>query len=267
MTQSKPTLGFLGCGNMGEAFLKSILEKKVFHDENIAIIENSSEKREHLRETYKVFVNKSWELFWEKADILFLAIKPQQFEELEHINFHGKIVISIMAGVSTQKIQQKFPKAKVIRTMPNLGQFTGEGMTGIYFPQDISLEEKSLIEKIFQSGGKTIEVQKEEDLNAVTAISGSGPAYFFYLTELLEKAAIAQGISPKNANTLARQTCIGAASVLKEYKEDPSSLWRERVTSKGGTTHAALESFRADNLETIVEKATTAAQTRAQELS
>lgn len=261
------TLGFIGCGNMGEAFLSSVLDKKVFLDEHITVMERSSARRDYIRNTYHVFTNKNTELFWKRADILFLAIKPQQLDSLECVNFRGSLIISIMAGVSIKKIQKKFPEKTVVRAMPNLGQFTGNGMTGIYFPENTTETERSIVLDIFEAGGKVITLEEESQINAVTAISGSGPAYYFYFTEGLINAAIKLGLTEEQARMLARQTLLGSANILEKNPDDSTKLWRKRVTSKGGTTAAALDSFQSNNLENIIEEAAKAALKRAEELS
>ena len=256
---------FIGCGNMGEAFLKIGLEKKVFTNNEVVVFEKSSERKKYLKDTYSITIAEKLEDV-QASEVVFLGIKPQNLEDLLIQRFEGKIVISILAGTRIVKIIEKFVGAKIARAMPNLGQFVKQGMSGIFFGTTFSVSEKDFVKSIFKAGGEVLEVDKELDLDNITAISGSGPAYFFYFTEKLIESALVLGFSKEMAEVLVRQTFLGSAEILNQYKDDSVADWRNKVTSRGGTTEKAIENFENSDFETIVLASVRAAQKRAEEL-
>ena len=200
----------------------------------------------------------------EDAAVVIFAVKPADFSScIEGLgtDLSGKLVISIMAGISIAKLREKTGAEKIVRSMPNLPLQVGKGFTAWMSGGD---SDKDLVRKIFQTFGEEIEVTKEEDLNAVTALSGSGPAYFFYLCELFEKKALAWGFGEKEATKIARATFVGAAGLL-EKGELGSAEWRAAVTSKGGTTEAAFREL--VQIEGVVDAAFEAAKKRSEELN
>ena len=278
-------LAFIGCGNMGEAFLKNCLEYKLFKNSEIFVLEKSTNRKNYLENIYKIKVFDKFEDLQEICDIFFLAIKPQGLADFKSFEMSNKIIISILAGTKISRISEKFKNAKIVRTMPNLGQFVNQGMTGINFSETenteflennnklsskaenlLNSDEKNIVKNIFKAGGKIVEVQQEADLDKITAISGSGPAYYFLFTEFLKKAAENIGLDQKNAEILAKQTLIGAAEILKNNPQDSAKIWRERVTSKGGTTEQAILKFQENNLEEIIQKSVNACEKKAIEL-
>lgn len=203
-----------------------------------------------------------------RSDIYLLAIKPQQFagyvDEL-HTVFNGAkpLLISIMAGTPLKDLQQLSPNA--VRVMPNLPATIGESMSALYAPAlDTALHQQ--VSELFNHIGSVAWVEEEAQLHAVTAISGSGPGYVFAFMEALEKAAQAQGLSPSLARQLVTQTLKGAALLADTSTENAATL-RAQVTSKGGTTEAALQVFAAGDLETLVARAAAAAAKRSEELA
>jgi len=249
-------ISFIGGGNMGEAFVSTLCEKQIFKPSEILVIERNQDKRKKFEEKYSVKTSKKIEDI-AISEIIFLAIKPQNLEDLPVFEFSNKIIISILAGMKISKISEKFPNSKIVRTMPNLGQFVGFGMTGIFFDENFkfSEKEKKRVKNIFESGGQIVEVSKEDDMDKIGAISGSGPAYFFYFTEVLSKISQDLGFDKKSSEILARQTLLGAAEILKQNYQDSPTLWRERVTSKKGITEAALNEFFNSEFEVIFTKA------------
>lgn len=261
---------FIGGGNMGEAFIASLTQKEVYKPSDITVIGRTQERLDLLHQKYGVKTTTDINEV-QNAKIIFLAIKPQGVETLPTFTFKkdkSPILISILAGTTVQKLQMQFVNTKVVRTMPNLGQFVGEGMTGLYFDNTTNFTnlEKEEINNIFSAGGKTVEVNEEHKIDAITAISGSGPAYAFYFLEAFETAAQELGFTAKEAKTLTRQTLVGATEILKANNNDSPQEWRKKVTSKGGTTEAACNILVNSEFKKILTQAVTAAQSKAKEL-
>ncbi len=183
------------------------------------------------------------------VDLLFLAIKPKHFTRMPASE---KLIVSVMAGVSITAIKEKTGAARVIRTMPNLGVSLGEGVIGWYATSEVSDEEKRWAIKAFRRMGREVEVEHEELLDGVTAISGSGPAYFFHLTEELARAAKKLGFSEEQARLLAEGALNTSHALLRQ---GTAKEWRERVTSAGGTTEAALQVLQKSPIGEAVEAA------------
>jgi len=260
-------LGFFGCGNMGEAFLKSICEKNLIPSSSITVCNREAEKNERLVSEYEVASTLDGTDI-QDSDILFLGFKPQNLEDIVFTPKEGMIVVSMLAGKKIDTIQKQFLNTKVVRIMPNVGQFVGQGMTGMLFDSEsaFSTEEKALIHSLIQSGGAVMELENEEQIDAIGAISGSGPAYFFRFSEALQKSAESLGFSSAQAELLVRQTLIGSAMLLQENPEDSCGMWREKVTSPKGTTEQALRVFNEDGLDALAQKAVEAAIKRTKAL-
>lgn len=182
----------------------------------------------------------------------------------------GAMVISVMAGVSIDSISELLPEARaVVRAMPNLPAQVGEAMTGIYADAGLSAEDQAIAGNLLDAFGKTVWVESEDQIDAVTAISGSGPAYFFAVVEALASAGVKLGLKPEIAETLARQTAVGAGAMLASDERSASEM-RVAVTSPGGTTAAALSVLndpKTQPLDSAFERATRAAAARAKALS
>lgn len=259
----------IGTGNMGQAIAHSLLQKKVIKPQNLILTDIQSTK---LLKFVKlnVTVEKNNRKACDKSDIIILAIKPQALvgvlkEIKESIN-QKQLIISIAAGISINSIKNILGKRQpVSRIMPNLCAQIGESMSGWTKSRDVNQVQTKLIKIILNSIGKEIFVKDEDDIDKITAISGSGPAYVFYLAELLENSAIKLGIPSKDAQILARHTLIGSAGLLKVSK-DSAKIYRNKVTSKGGTTEAAFKKIKNSDLEQVFYKAIKAAYIRAKEL-
>jgi len=246
---------------MGGAILDSILAAEVVKPEQIYLLERNPETQQKWRDRGVNIGNP------DDCDVVLLAVKPQQVEAILPLKTaDNAILISILAGVNIAKLQKLSGLEKVCRTMPNLPIQVGAGMTALCFSSAVSAEEQFVCEALFAAGGKTITVEDENSMHAVTAISGSGPAYFFYLAELLQQAGVKHGLSEKQAQILAEQTLIGTGRLLEE-NEQSASEWRQAVTSPNGTTAAALIQFDDDNLPAVVEAAVKAAANRSLELA
>jgi pyrroline-5-carboxylate reductase len=272
--------GFIGAGNMAEAIASSMLEKKIAENNFIFINDISNERKKYFYEKFRIHTCLSNHEVIEKSDIIILAVKPQVMgevlkESFEKTDFSGKkLIISIAAGITTEFIEniiysftseenaKNFP---VIRVMPNTPSLAGMGMSAVCKGKNAGKKDVETAEAIVNSMGKSIIVE-ENMMNSVTAVSGSGPAYFFYFIETLVNAAIKLGFSRKDAFELVFQTAKGSIALMEKTNEAPDVL-RQKVTSKGGTTEAALNKFMAENFEKIVEKALFAAHDRGVELS
>jgi len=198
-----------------------------------------------------------------ESDCYVLAMKPQDFVELD---VSGKLVISIITGISIQKIKDTLKVSKVVRAMPNLPLKVGKALTGWVASEEVNGEEKRFAKEIFKSFGEEIELDSEEKINAITALSGSGPAYFYFLAEAVEKAALACGFSKLEATKIAITTLVGSGALLDKNEFCLSDL-RKKITSKGGTTEAAIKYMEDNGMEKIVKGAICAAKKRAEELN
>jgi pyrroline-5-carboxylate reductase len=235
---------FLGGGNMANALIGGMM-RQGFANTDISVVELNTDNRQALKEQFNVDVFASaCECNWRTADVVILAVKPQQMKEalaplsgqLQHA-----LVISIAAGLTMETLARWLGNyRRIVRCMPNTPSLIGAGMTGLCALTDVSMNEKLAAERILQAVGKTMWVEEENSLDGVTAISGSGPAYVFLFIEALQEAATELGFNPEEARQLALETVLGAAQLAAQSPE-PASLLRERVTSKGGTTAAALE--------------------------
>lgn len=243
-------LTVIGLGNMGRPIADRLKESGDFEIVECEYTDNANEKLKNV-------------------DAFVIAVKPQHFDGLTtsiSIDLSGKLAISIMAGVTIETIQTKLKMQRVVRSMPNLAVRHGLGTIGWYASSACSAEDARLAEKIFSYMGASIKLTDENMMNELTAVSGSGPAYFFYLTELLEEKAREFGFDEQHARRLAEQTFIGAAKLLgaggKSAKE-----WREAVSSKGGVTVEAIKSLEENNFGKIFKDALEKAQKRSEELS
>ncbi|MBS0960645.1 pyrroline-5-carboxylate reductase [Acetobacter thailandicus] len=268
-TRLLPSVLLAGCGKMGTAMLEGWLSQGLRpsvildrHDQTLP------HPHRHIRQTEELpadFI----------PDVIVMAVKPQTSDSLLHQltrRFAGVPVLSLMAGRTLESLSQHsfahtgHPPA-IIRAMPNTPCALGVGMTGLYAGPHVTEQQKHDCEKLAGAVGKTIWVEQESQMDIVTAVSGSGPAYIFLLAELLEKAGTDQGLPPHTARELARQTIYGAGCLLSHSTLDAAEL-RTRVTSPGGTTAAALNVFMApDAWPDTVTKAIQAAVSRSEELA
>lgn len=250
------TIGILGMGSMGQAMYQSLQQSKLFDE--LLVYDRNADKLEIAEPHQRC---EGMTALVENTSILILAVKPQGFNELTLDSYSG-VLISILSGTSIQQIKEKIAAPNVVRVMPNLALQVGKGMS-LWYCAD-SLPDKTTVQKVLRCFGTELEMPSEEVLDQATGISGSGPAYFYYFTELLASNAEALGLSKENALQLAQQTFIGSAVLLEKSVKTPQEL-REAVTSKGGVTFAALEVLR-ESWPTTVEKALKSAAKRTFEL-
>jgi len=255
----------IGVGIMGSAIIESLVRTKIFKPSEILAVDLDQKKLERLKRKFKIQTGNSVIEVAKKVDLILLAIKPQNLEKVCQNLKTEKLVISILAGIRSTKLKKLTGSHKIVRVMPNTPAAIGCGISGWHASSKVSKNEKVLVRKILESFGKQIELKTEKILDAVTAISGSGPAYFFTFCEALESAARKIGLG-KNSATFVRETFFGAAQLANISKISFSKL-RENVTSKGGTTFAALQVFEKMKLKKIVKKATLAAKKRTEKLA
>lgn len=259
---------FIGGGNMAVALIGG-LRKQGFSAAGIQVVEPFEEAREKLTAAFGVRCAASVDAAALNCEVLVLAVKPQQMRDAV-APFAGQLtnqlVVSIAAGLRMADISRwlgNYPK--VVRTMPNTPALIAAGITGLCADPSVDLEGRTSAEKILKAVGRTLWIEDEARMDAVTAVSGSGPAYVFYFIEAVEAAARKLGFNEQAARELTVETFIGAARLAEQSQESISTL-RERVTSKGGTTEAALLSFAASGVAAAIERGIVAADTRGREL-
>lgn len=268
MSSDKQNILLIGAGKMGGAMLQSWT-----NNPNLFISVLDPGLTPALKEAKKKGVShiKSVGKLVTKIDIAVLAIKPQLFKDVAS-NLHQNIpnnalIISVLAGTSIKTIQTYFPNNPIIRAMPNTPAAIGKGITAVTGNSLSTKADIDLAKVLLAACGIVRSVESEALIDAVTAISGSGPAYIFYFVEALTKAACDLGLRPEDAEIFARQTVIGAGALLEKSKSDAEQL-RRNVTSPHGTTHAALEILMSDEgLLPLLKSATRAAYNRAEELA
>lgn len=264
-------LSFIGGGKMAEALVRGLLASGTYGREQIEVGEPDGRRRKVLQGTYGVRASRTNLPVVSRADVCLLAVKPQEMapvlEEIGPRLSAGVLVITIAAGVSTDWIRERSGEArKIVRAMPNAAALVGESATGLYFRPRIGEEAKKEALRIFNSVGKTIVVDKEEQLNIVTGLSGSGPAYVFFLLEALTDAGVYLGLPRDVAARLALQTVRGSARMAYEL-DKPFSLLKEIITSPGGTTMAGLKALEEGAVRAAFTKAVEMATRRSEELS
>lgn len=260
-------IAFIGGGNMASALIGG-LRRQGLAAEQIHVVEPFAPTRQQLLDTLGVRALPSPDASLSQAQLVVWAVKPQVFQEAaEQSASHTRsaLHLSVAAGILTDSIASWLQSGRVVRAMPNTPALIGQGQTGLYARPGVSSEDRLLIEQVMSSTGEHLWVSQESLLDAVTAISGSGPAYVFYFIEAMSRAAERMGLTPEQARQLSIGTFCGAAELARRSPETPAVL-RERVTSKGGTTYAALTSMQASAVAEHFEQAMEAARLRAAEL-
>jgi len=264
-------IGVIGAGNAAEGIVDGILRQSVLLDDRIIASDPAEVRRELFRNRFHIAVTDDNRRVVENSYILILSVKPQVFREVckgfADLVRDDHVLVSIMAGVSTATIEAQFPnvKVRVVRAMPNLPIHVGAGVAGVHPGKNATDADLLRAQRIFDAGGRCIVIDDESLMDAVTAVSGSGPAYFYYFTEAITAAGVAAGLSHRQASLLAKHTCFGAARMMLESDDSPAEL-REKVTSPGGTTQAALESMNRLKVSDHIQESVLAALHRSQEL-
>ncbi len=262
--EKNPSIGVIGAGNMGGSIFRGL--QKCFHQDLLFLADKKKSKLTNFE-----INNKTTNLteLLNNTQFVLIAIKPQDFIEFcaENKNLlKDKIILSIMAGVSVEKIKDLTGSEKIVRAMPNLGASVNQSLTGWLTSWQLSLIEENLVDQVLSSFGKHIRLENEEQIDLITALSGSGIAYYFYLAEIFQTKAKDLGFDADQAETIARETFFAGAKLAKQNPNISFTQWQEMVSSKGGTTEAALNLLRDKNFPGQIEQALTKSIERAKEL-
>ena len=272
MSQASPSsIAFIGGGNMASALIGGLV-RAGRSPADVLVIEPVQAQRDKLSADFGVRTASAAGPALAEAGLVVWAVKPQLFAEAAAPcapQVAGALQMSVMAGIRCASIALAVgvapEAARIVRSMPNTPALIGRGIAGLYATPAVTAAERALVEQLLAPTGQTLWVGREVDLDAVTALSGSGPAYVFYVIEAMMAAAAEMGLTPEQGKRLALATLDGATE-LAARSDEPPALLRERVTSQGGTTHAALQSLQADGVAAAFVKALKAAQRRAAEL-
>lgn len=265
------SLALIGAGNMGAALLGGLIAQG-FPPQKIRLADPNPVKLAALAQQYGIHTTTDNEEAVSAVDAVILAVKPQHMAaaagSIAAVVTKGQpLVISIAAGIRTATLRHWLgASTRLVRCMPNTPALIGYGACALFAGPDITEAARTLASALLQSTGLVLWVSTESELDTVTALSGSGPAYFFYIIDALEKAAVKLGLNPDNAHKLAIQTALGAARMAAESTGPVSELQRQ-VTSPGGTTEAALKVFENQHLQTLLAQAVSAARNRSIELA
>lgn len=259
-------IAFIGGGNMATALIGGM--KRAGAVDSIAVLEIDAARGKQLTDQHGVVTHGTAGAWLGGSDVIVLAVKPQQMHGAVDVirPFLGRpLVLSIAAGVRASTLARWLGSDVIVRTMPNTPALIGAGITGAAALGGVSSEQRAAAERILGAVGEVVWFEDESMLDPVTAVSGSGPAYVFFFIEAMQQAALEMGLNEDLARRLAVQTFLGAAR-LAAASPEPASVLRERVTSKGGTTAAALASLDADQVKAGIVRALHAANARAREL-
>lgn len=260
-------LCFIGGGNMAQALVGGQIRAGRAAS-SICVVDPSAQQRERLQTEWGVQTLAQVDASLAQASAVVWAVKPQMFEsaatalgsELKHV-----LHISVMAGIPCRALERFTGSRQVVRTMPNTPALVGKGITGVFAGTEVTPAQRQQVRDLIAPTGEQLWVDKESDLDAVTALSGSGPAYVFYFIEAMVQAAQDMGLSAEQGRSLALSTFAGATA-LAQASTDPVQILRERVTSKGGTTHAAISHMQEAGVASLFVQAVRAAERRAAEL-
>lgn len=264
-------IAIIGAGNMGLSFSKSFLKYELIQPENLHLITRNQSKISKISEAFpKSRISVFEELNELEADLIIIAVKPQDFNKVaENIHFklkENQMVLSIMAGIKIGKIQTMLNHPLIVRAMPNSPTLLGMGITGYTVAEGISFSQLMNIERLLNSTGRSVYLENEDLLDGVTALSGSGPAYFYYIVDAMIKAGTEMGIDENLSKLFVKQTMLGAYHLINNSEKNLEELIKD-VASKGGTTEAALKTFEDSNLKEIIQKGILNAEKRARELN
>lgn len=267
----KCKIAFIGGGNMAYSLIGGLLAED-FGAENLCISDPDMGKLDSLRQDFGVQVSQDNQACISDADVVVLAVKPQVLQPVATDLAPGlaarkPLIISVAAGIRIEALGRWLGQGlPIVRAMPNTPALVRTGASGLCANSHVSREQRDLAESILRAVGLAIWVDEEQQMDVVTALSGSGPAYFFLVMEALQKAAEHHGLSAETARLLTLQTAFGAAKMALESSEEPGLL-RARVTSPGGTTEQAINALQSGGIETLFDQAIVAAANRSRELA
>jgi pyrroline-5-carboxylate reductase len=267
MTQMDHRIAFIGGGNMASAIIGGLLQRGLAPSQ-VAVVEPFAEQRARLAQQFGVQAEESAGPALAGAGLVVWAVKPQTFKEAAaqaRPHVAPALHLSVAAGIRSDSIAAWLGTERVVRCMPNTPALVGKGITGIFARAAVDAADRKRVEEVIATTGEFVWVDTEQHLDAVTALSGSGPAYVFYFLEAMVQAGTEMGLPPEQARRLAVATFAGGAELARASSE-PLATLRERVTSKGGTTYAALTAMESDQVKAAFVRALHAACTRAAEL-
>ena len=264
-------IGFIGAGNMAEALIRGLIKSGLYSRKDIIISDISKQRESLISKNYAVTKCKNNSELAKKSDIIVLSVKPNNIgpviKEISPVLSANNILISIAAGIPTSSIKKTLQiNAKVVRVMPNTPALVLEGASAIYFPDKMTASNKKRVTKIFDSIGKTYEVDRESLMDGITALSGSGPAFVSLFIEAMADAGVKTGLSRQLALSLASQTVLGTAKLIIEENIHPAVL-KDKVSSPAGTTIEGLNQLELNGFRGTVISAVEAAAERSRELS
>jgi pyrroline-5-carboxylate reductase len=265
------TIGFIGGGNMATSLISGLIASG-HSPQQIWVSDTAQATLQAHRDNLNINVSSSNSVVVEAVDVVVLAVKPQVLREIaleiaQAVQNKNTLIVSVAAGISQTSLSKWLGQnVAIVRCMPNTPALVLTGATALHANSKVDENQKDLAENILRAVGLALWVHDERQLDAVTAVSGSGPAYFFLLMEAMEQAALDMGLGEEEARLLIQQTALGAAKIALESAESPSQL-RQRVTSPGGTTQKAIESFQGSGFTAIVANALKAARERSIEMS
>lgn len=258
----------LGCGNMGSAYARSFRKYGLVKAEDLLLIARSEARREQLSAFGRV--SPHVEPTVSESDLVIVAVKPQDFgtvaPSLKLVLRPAQVVLSIMAGITLQRLRDELAHDTVVRAMPNAPARIGMGITAYATGAELSMRQTLMVEQLLNCTGRALHLGDEKLLDPVTALSGSGPAYFFEVVRVLTATAVELGLAPHVADALVKQTMLGSFHLMEHADRSPEELI-QAVMSKGGTTEAAFKVFEQGDLAGTLKKAVQAASERAKELS
>ena len=260
-------IAFIGGGNMASALIGGLIQSG-HAAARIVVVEPFEAQADKLRRQFGVQVEQAASPALADAQLVVWAVKPQLFQQAARpcaVHVKNALQLSVMAGIRSAAISAATGSDRVVRTMPNTPALIGRGMTGLFASASVTPAEREKVERLLQPTGELLWVEREEQLDAVTALSGSGPAYVFYFVEAMMRAGSELGLSPEQARRLAVGTFAGASALAAQSSEPPEVL-RQNVTSKGGTTHAAITMLEERGVMDAFVQALNAAARRAKEL-
>lgn len=265
----KIKIGFIGAGNMARALVGGLISSGV-PSKNLYSFDPDQDRLQTLCQDSAITAAKDNQQLIEQCDVVVLAVKPQSMQGVLsalQLGKHAPLFLSIAAGLRTAALSHWFGReVPLVRAMPNTPALVRAGATGMFANPAVSNKQRDMAETIMRAVGITLWLEDEAQLDAVTAVSGSGPAYFFYLMEAMEQAGAQLGLSIEAARLLTVQTAFGAAKLALEVEEAPRTL-RERVTSPGGTTEHAIQHLDAQHTRETLVAAVTAARDRSEQLA
>ncbi|MDQ0783047.1 pyrroline-5-carboxylate reductase [Chryseobacterium sp. W4I1] len=264
-------IAILGAGNMGLSFSKSFLKYELIKPEHLHLIIRNQSKISKIAEDFPKSKISTFEETKElDADLIIIAVKPQDFQHVaqsfQFILKENQMILSIMAGINIGKIQNLLNHRLVVRAMPNSPTLLGMGITGYTAAEGISFSQLINIERLLNSTGRSVYLEDENLLDGVTALSGSGPAYFYYIIDAMIKAGVEMGIEENLSQLFVKQTMLGAYHLINNSDKSLEELIKD-VASKGGTTEAALKTFEDQNFKEILKNGILNAEKRAKELN